>query len=906
VSLSPGVHLGAYEIVAPAGAGGMGEVYRARDTRLDRTVAIKVLASSLAADPQLRERLAREARVISSLNHPHICTLFDVGHQDGVDFLVLEYLEGDTVADRLAGGALQPKDALRIAIEICDALDRAHRSGIVHRDLKPANVMLTKAGAKLLDFGLAKSATPVVTTSGLSMLPTTPPHLTAQGTILGTFQYMAPEQIEGLEADARTDIFAFGALLFEMLTGRPAFEGKTRASLLGAILKDEPPPVSRVQPVAPAALDRIINTCLAKDPDDRYQSARDLLRDLQWVASGSSEVVGALTATPPVRSNRIVWLVAGLAAIAFIATAVVALRHAVEVAPAAGPVEFTIAPPENTSFGGPPPGAGTGVATQLAVSPDGQHVAFVAGVRPGYQIWLRPVASVVARPIPGTEGGTFPFWSPDSREIAFFADGKLKRVQIAGGPPTELCDAPGGRGGSWSRENVILFAPAFGGAGLRRVSRAGGTPIVVTTLDGSTGKGHRWPHFLPDGRHFVYTEITGACCPAPEPAIVRIGSLDPNAAAITVLQAESSVSYASGHLFFASDGNLMAQPFDADARQLKGDAFPLAENIGWEGGRYTSASVSENGTLVYARGESQSSQLTWFDRAGHPLGTLGEAGKYINLALSPDGNRVAVALRTGSPENQDIRIIDIARNIPSRLTDDPGTDGSPVWSPDGARVAFAGQRSGKISLRQQLIGGTAPDESLFEGAGPDLIAPSDWSANGRYIAYTLTIGRFPPKLDLWVLPLFGDRKPFPVAQTTFYEASGMFSPDGRWIAYATNESGQPNVYVRPFLRDGAKYPVSRDGGSHPVWRTDGKELFYLGADGMLMAVPIDATGEFRGGVPEALFPLRLGALAVSYNNTGQVYAATKDGQRFLVNARPQQSSVAPLTVVLNWTAAIQK
>jgi eukaryotic-like serine/threonine-protein kinase len=912
LALTAGARLGPYEILAGIGAGGMGEVYRACDTRLDRTVAIKVLPPALAADPQLRERFDREARAISSLNHPHICTLFDVGHQDGIDFLVLEYLEGETVAERLTRGgrgrdlervALQPRDALRIALEICDALDKAHRSGIVHRDLKPANVMLTKGGAKLLDFGLAKSAAPAVTTTALSMLPTTPPNLTAQGMILGTFQYMAPEQIEGLQADARTDIFAFGALLFEMLTGRTAFEGKTRASLLGAILKDEPPPVSRVQAGAPAALDRVIGTCLAKDPDDRYQSARDLLRELQWVASGSSDGAAATTVTLPARSTHVAWLVAAVATLALVASAAIGLRRAGEVTPAAGPVEFTIGPPESTSFGGPPPGRGTGVATQVAVSPDGRNIAFVAGVRPGYQIWLRSVASMAARAIPGTEGGTFPFWSPDGRFIAFFAGGKLKKVQVAGGPPIDLCDAPDGRGGTWSGDNVILFAPGFGRAGLQSVSSAGGVPTVVTT-DPATGEGHRWPHFLPDGQHFLYTVITGACCPPSKPAIIKIGSLDPNAAAITLLQAESSVSYASGHLVFASGGTLMAQPFDAAARQPKGDAFPLAEHVEPEGSRYVSASVSENGTLVYARGGSLSSQLTWFDRAGRALGTLGEAAQYTNLALSPDGSRVAVALRTGSPENQDIWIIDIARNISSRLTDDPGSDGSPVWSPDSTRVAFQGQRSGKISLRQQLIDGTAADELLLGGSGG--MSPSDWSVNGRFIAYTLTAGRFPTQLDVWVLPLFGDRKPFPLAETAFYEASGVFSPHGRWIAYASNEAGQPNVYVRPFLGDGGRYPVSKGGGSHPVWRADGKELFYLGAEGTLMAVPIDATGQFHAGVPQALFPFRLAAPADSSDNTGQVYAVTKDGQRFLAAAKPQQSSLAPLTVVLNWTAAIQK
>jgi eukaryotic-like serine/threonine-protein kinase len=908
MSLAKGSRLGPYEIVSAIGAGGMGEVYKAKDTRLDRTVAIKVLAASLAADPQLRDRFEREARAISSLNHPHICTLFDVGHHDGVDFLVLEYLEGETLAERLArGSGLDPNDALKIAIDICDALDKAHRSGIVHRDLKPANVMLVRRGgpsappdAKLLDFGLAKSASPAVATSGLSMLPTTPPNLTAQGTILGTFQYMAPEQIEGLEADARTDIFAFGALLFEMLTGRTAFEGKTRASLLGAILKDEPPAVSRVQPLAPAALDRIISTCLAKDPDDRYQSARDLLRDLTWVASGSSDGAAARDVTPPARSHRVAWLVAAVATIALIATAVIALRRASEVTPAAGPVQFTIVPPENTSFGGPAEG-GTGIATQVAMSPDGRNIVFVAGARPAYQIWLRPVAALAARPISGTEGGTFPFWSPDSRFIGFFAAGKLKKVQIAGGPPIVLCDAPSGRGGSWSRDNVILFSPSSAaGTGLLRVSSAGGGPAVVTTVDPATGEtNHRWPHFLPDGRHFFYTASTGPCCPASKPSTIRIGSLDPADAAITLLQAESSVSYASGHVLFARDETLMAQPFDPGTRQPKGDAFPLAEHVSREGSRYVGASVSENGTLVYARGGSLATQqLTWFDRAGRALATLGEAAPYENFALSPDERRVAVAFGTGSPINQDIWIIDIARNVRSRLTVDPGPDRSPVWSPDGTRIAFGSQRSGKASLRQQLINGTAADESLLEGSGG--ITPSNWSADGRFIAYTLATGTFPPKLDVWVLPLFGDRKPFPLAQTEFNENSGVFSPDGRWIAYTTDEAGQPNVYIQPFLRAGGKYQVSRDGGFQPVWRADGKELFYLGADGTMMAVPIDATGQFDAGVPQALFPTD------TLTIVSPTYAVTKDGKRFLVNARPQQSSVAPLTVVVNWPAAIQK
>jgi serine/threonine protein kinase/Tol biopolymer transport system component len=928
------MHLGAYEILALVGAGGMGEVYRARDTRLDRTVAIKVLAASLTGDPQLRERFDREARAISSLNHPHICTLYDVGHHDpspgsgraAVDFLVLEYLEGETLAERLGpsgrsdhlregyGGRplqpLAPEEALRIGIEICDALDKAHGSGIVHRDLKPANVFLVSKGrssdrpiAKLLDFGLAKSAAPVVAASGLSMLPTTPPNLTAQGTILGTFQYMAPEQIEGLEADARTDIFAFGALLFEMLTGRPAFEGKTRASLLGAILKDEPPPVSRVQPVAPATLDRIISTCLAKDPDDRYQSARDLLRDLKWVASGSSDGSGARTVTPSARSTRVAWLVAALSTIALIATAVIALRRTREVTSPAVPAQFTIVAPENMLFGGPRAG-GTGIATQLAVSPDGRNIVFVAGTTSTYQIWLRPIAGLAARPIPGTEDGAFPFWSPDSRFIGFFAAGKLKKVQITGGPPIVLCDAPLGRGGSWSRENVILFATtSFERNGLQRVSSAGGTPTVVTTVDPANREDtHRWPHFLPDGRHFFYTASTGTCCPASKPGTIRIGSLDPADPTITLLQAESSVSYASRHLLYARDGTLIALPFDPEARQPTGDAFPLAERVGWEGSRYVSASVSENGTLVYGQGSSLGAQqLTWFDRAGRILGTLGEAAPYINLALSPDERRVAVAMGTGSPQNVDIWIIDIARNVRSRLTVDPGTDVSPLWSPDGTRIAFQGSRAGKaISLRQISSDGTGADELLLEGSGNFTMTPSDWSKDGRFIAYAPRSGG---QSDIWVLPLFGDRKPFPLTRTPFRESSAAFSPDGRWIAYTTDEDGRNNVYVQPFPGPGAKYPVSRDGGFQPVWRADGKELFYVAADVSLTAVPIDPTSQIPAGPPQALFQFRSGAPQF---DASQLYAVTKDGKRFLVNARSGQTSQSPLTVVVNWPATIQK
>jgi len=561
-------------------------------------------------------------------------------------------------------------------------------------------------------------------------------------------------------------------------------------------------------------------------------------------------------------------------------------------------VQFTIAPPEQASFGGPSRG-GSGTATQLAVSPDGRHIVFVARAGAAYQIWLRPVATLATTPIPGTDGGTFPFWSPDSRAIGFFADGKLKTVQIAGGTPILLADAPFGKGGTWSRDNVILFAPGPSQTGLLRVSSAGGNPTVATTLDTTAGEDvHRWPHFLPDGRHFFYTAVTGPCCPASTPSVIRIGSLDGPGIDQVLFQAESAVSYGSGHLIFAHEETLMARPFDPDTRQLLGEAFPLAERVTTEGSRYLGASVSENGTLVYGRTAADNPrQLTWFDRTGRELGTLSDAAPYSGLALSPDERHVAVTLETGTPNNVDLWLIDVARKIRSRLTVHPGQERSPVWSPDSARIAFQSSRSRQpIALRQTRSDETGKDELLLEGPGNFTMTPSGWSSDGQFIAYT-TRGS-----NVWILPLFGDRKPFPFADTQFIEASAVFSPDGRWIAYTSNEGGQTDIYVQSFPGPGAKTQVSRDGGTHPVWRADGREVFYLAADGTMNAVPVGAGRSFNAGRPQPLFPSKAWRLTAN-----QVYAVTRDGQRFLVNATPQQSSgAAPLTVVLNWTAAFRK
>jgi Tol biopolymer transport system component len=894
----------------------MGEVYRARDTRLERTVAIKILPAALAGDGQLRERFEREARAISSLQHPHICALFDVGEApapesstETIRFLVLELLEGETLAARLArAGPIPFDEAIRLAIEICDALATAHRSGIVHRDLKPANVFLVRGGtgsgrsaAKLLDFGLAKAATPVVAASGLSMLPTTPPTLTAQGTILGTFQYMAPEQIEGIEADARTDIFAFGALFVEMLTGRAAFEGKSRATLLGAILKDQPPPASTLQAAVPKSVDRIIATCLEKDPEDRWQSARDLLRELQWVATGSGESGPTSSGVKTRAISGRGWAI--LAAVAAVSVAAgIGIATLRRTAPRAEPLRFQVSPPEGTTYA-TPAGGGTGLTPQVAISPDGKTLVFVANGPNGYQLWLRPLDAIEARPLASTDGSAFPFWSPDSRYVAFFADGKLKKVSAAGGPALVLCDAPSARGGSWNRDNVIIFTPNTTGA-LQRVSSAGGIPGNASALDTEYGEtSHRFPSFLPDGRHFLYTGTIGTCCPPSKPARVKIGVLD-SLDATPLMQAESMATYARGHLLFNREGTLMAQPFDASARVLSGEPFPVAEAVSSEGSRYASFSVVENGVLVYARGSVRPlTRLAWFDRTGRQLATVGASALYYSVGLSPDERKAAVSLGAGAPLNRDIWIVDIATGVPTRLTFDANDDISPIWSPDSQRVVFAGNRSGTPTLLQKSVSGSGNEEVLFKA---ELLAggmtPTDWSADGSHILYTRGQG-VTGTADIWMLPLLGGRKPSASLATNASEVDARFSPDGKWIAYSSTESGQPEVYVQPFPATGAKFQVSQRGGARPAWRGDGQELFFLSLPGdvRLMAAPVETAQTFHAGAPVPLFSVS--TIGTAGNSQ---YGVSRDGKRFLVNTLPQQTTVAPLTVVVNWLSGVPR
>jgi eukaryotic-like serine/threonine-protein kinase len=887
-----GQRLGPYEILSAIGAGGMGEVYRARDTRLDRIVAVKIIPDHLSDRAEVRERFEREARTIASLNHPHICTLFDIGHQDGTDYLVMEYLEGETLSERLKKGPLLLEQVLQYAIEIADALDKAHRKGITHRDLKPGNIMLTKSGAKLLDFGLAKLKQEVAQANvQLSQLPTANDPLTAQGTIVGTLQYMAPEQLEGKEADTRTDIFAFGVLVYEMATGKKAFEGKSQASVISAIMASDPPPMSSLQPMTPVALDRAVKRCLAKEPDKRWQTASDLCEELKWIAEGGSQ---AGTPAPIViqrkHRERLAWSAAAIAiVIAVLATSISYFRRA----PAeVRPVRFTIGPPDKGTFSFAP--------MFLTVSPDGSKLAFIATGSSGKtQLWIRPVDSEAAQPLPGTENPLQPFWSADSRYLAFYADGKLKKIAASGGPAQTLTEggaAAGTAGGTWSREGVVLFSSSFEGP-IRRVPAVGGKTTQVTALDASRQEnGHLWPHFLPDGKHFLYLARSAN----PENDAIYAGSLDSKERKL-LLNAISNVVYVPpGYLLFDREGTLMAQPFDAERLELTGEAVPIAEDVLFNAGQGRAAfAASENGVLAYRTG-TITSQLVWFNRSGKRVGVLGELAGYGygDLEFSPDGKQAALNILEQSGRTRDIWIYDVARGLKTRITFDPADEFTPIWSPDGSRLVFNSRRKGHFDLYQKASNGSGTEDVLLEDDADKY--PYSWSSDGRFIAYE-EFG--PTGADLFVLPLSGDRKPIPFLNTKFNERYGRFSPDGRWLAYVSDESGKNEVYVLPYPGPGGKRQVSTAGGNLPRWRHDGNEIFYLATDGKLMAAAVSGKGtSFEVGAVEPLFeaPRLIG-------NRYQ-YDVSADGQRFLVNTGSDQATLAsaPITVVVNWTAGLKK
>ena len=893
MSLTSGTKLGPYEILAPLGAGGMGEVYRAKDTRLDRTVAVKILPSHLSENPEARQRFDREARTISSVNHPNICTLHDVGHQDGIDYLVMEYLEGETLADRLLKGPLPFDQVLRYGIDICEGLEKAHRSGVVHRDLKPGNIMLTKTGAKLMDFGLAKAAVASsagnsTLNSGLTATLTTPPGshpLTAKGTVVGTFQYMSPEQVEGKEAEARSDIFALGAVLYEMAAGKRAFEGKTAASAMAAVLEREPVPISSLQPATPLAFERLVKNCLAKDPDERWQTAHDVKLQLKQIAEGGSQTSAAAPVTlQRKRGNAWGWSVAAILAVVAVAAMAMAYLANQKQLPV---LRLDIVPPQKMRFN--LAGDNAGPAT---LSPDGRYVVFSANGATGTQLYLRALDSGTSQALPGTENATYPFWSPDSRSIAFFASEKLKRIDLGSTSPVSICDSDSGRGGSWNQDGTIVAAMSYN-AGISRVPATGGVPTPITTVDNVKYSSHRWPWFLPDGKHFLYLAINHNAPASPDTGVF-IASVDGNQKENRLLfHTLSNAIYVSGHLLFQRENSLVAQPFDPSSAKFTGEPQTLSENVQYDAGLWrANLSASGDGTLVYASGTTEGTEtLTWFDRTGKTLGTVGEQGGFYDLDLSPDEKKLAVV--DANTSNATIFIHDLQSKLKTRFTFSGGTHRTPIWSPDGREIAFTSKQQSEISIK--TIAGSAPERTLLSSSTPLYQGVTDWSRDGRYLMIEQGPG---VNEQLWVVPMFGDHKPFPYTKASMQERGGAFSPDGRWVAYMTNETGRPEIFVAPFPWTGAKWQVSNGGGTDARWRADGKEIYYFDFSG-LAAVEVDGTSsEFKVGGGKPLFHLAASGLS-------REYATTRDGQRFIAIS-PSEGASQSLTLVQNWPAELRK
>jgi Tol biopolymer transport system component len=901
VALTPGTRLGPYEIVSVVGAGGMGEVYRARDPRLERDVAIKVLPTAFSVDVDRLRRFEQEARAAAALNHPNILAVYDIGTEASAPFIVSELLEGATLRDRLNAGPIGVRKALELALHIAHGLAAAHEKGITHRDLKPENVFVTRDGrVKILDFGLAKLTRDQPAFAPASAMVTTAP-LTQPGFVLGTVGYMAPEQVRGMPVDHRADLFALGAVLYELLSGRRAFSRDTAPETMAAILNDDPPELNAAARI-PLALVRIVSRCLEKDPSTRFQTASDLAFALGNVSDTSSAPMAVVAAGPRAYGAWLGWA----AALLLLATlAPLAYQHLRERPLAPSAMRFQI--PPTVEFAGP---------GNFGLSPDGRHLAFVARGSDGTaRLWVRAMGSLEVRPLPGSETGDAappPFWSPDGRFVAFDAGGKLKKVDVSGGLPQTLCDLPPGSvavGGSWNRDGDIIFGN-FGG--LLHVRETGGTASPITKLDPLRKEEfHLLPTFLPDGRHFVYLRVSPS---APEASGTYIGTLDakPDAQnAQRLMPYGVGMTYAAtvdsgpGRLLFLREGTLMAQPFDARRLALVGEPVPVADRIGsFRDGGYFSASA--NDVLVYRNADTDS-QLTWFDRQGAVAGRASEPGGFRAVALSPDGAR-AVASRTNPLDTTkaDLWLFDFSRGTgATRLTPGTGLADFPVWSRDGKRVVFTLNNS---SLRQTLTSGEGDEEELLRSQSSGALWANSWSPDGRvllYAAYAASAS-MPGNVDLGVIPS-ADRKPVPFLRDArgFIENQGQFSPKGRWVAYVSNQSGQSDVYVREFAPDfssgsasvGGSVLVSRGGGTAPRWRGDGREIFYLAPNGKMMAVAVGAGREFRVGTPTPLFQTPSGAIF------GDVAA---DGERFLLIAPAGPSASVPFTVVLNWTAGLRK
>jgi serine/threonine protein kinase len=874
-----------YEVVGKIGAGGMGEVYRARDTKLGRDVALKILPEAFARDAERLGRFEREARLLASLNHPNIAAIYGLEHADSTHFLVLELVDGEDLSKRIARGAVLVDETLAIARRIAEALEAAHEQGVVHRDLKPGNVVTDADGTvKVLDFGLAKAFdTDGSEVTDLSHSPTMVTGSTVQGVILGTAAYMSPEQARGKRVDKRADIFAFGCVLFEMLTGKRCFTGETVSDTLASILAREPE-WDELPKQTPPALERLLSRCLMKDPRQRLRDIGEARIAIDRIAAGETGIESSAAVaqqTVPSRRSIFPWAVAAALALVAVFTGASYVRRPADDVPV---VRAFIPPAEDSPFelNSLHPGP-------AAVSPDGTKIAFSARDKNGATVlWIRHLDQIEARPFPGTEGAGYPFWSPNGKSIGFFAHAKLKRVDAGGGPPLTLCDAPVGKGGAWNEKDVILFAPSFNGP-IHRVAAAGGESQPVTEVNADRGQNsHRFPHFLPDGRHYLYfARAASATGGDGTGSAVYAASLDGEPAR-ELFRCQSQAVYASGYLLFLRESALMARPFDAGRLEFTGDAFPIVDHVNF----LPAASrgifdASRNGVLVYLAGAATpGGQIEWVDRTGKTIETIGDRATYTSPSISPDGSKIAIEVTEPRNATWDVWVFDVARGVRTRFTFGPSSlNGKPVWAPDGSQLLYRSDRGVKANLYVKSFAGSATEELILDNDHPK--DPADWSADGKYILYTEFTSQ--TKGDVWVLPTDGG-EPFPFLQTEFIEMHPRFSPDGKWIAYASDESGGFEVYVAPFPGPGRKWQISSAGGLDPRWRIDGKELFFQSINNQIVVAELDyADNTLIVGADNPLFDFP----------GGGEYDVAADGQKFVI-VRDYDKVTTALTLVLNW------
>ncbi|MFI5165498.1 MAG: protein kinase [Thermoanaerobaculales bacterium] len=898
MTLAPKTRVGPYEIVGPLGKGGMGEVWRAKDTRLGREVALKFLPADFAEDPERHARFEREAKVLASLNHPNIAVLYGLEHLDGQHALAMELVEGEGLDERIARGPVLVEEAVPIALQIAEALEAAHEKGIVHRDLKPANVKVRSDGTvKVLDFGLAKAWEEQGSSSDLAFSPTITGHHTRAGVILGTAAYMSPEQARGKSVDKRADIWAFGCLVYEMLTGRTAFEGETVSDVLAAVLKTDPD-WSLLPSDLPLAIRRVLARCLERNPKLRIRDIGDARFELGEgahadAAGATTPAGGSIPVVPARRRVWLPWMVGGLGVVVGVGLSLNSM-----LARPARPqtVRAYVLPPGKTSF------VFDGATGGAVISSDGTRLAFVAGDPSGRKLlWMRPLDSLTAQPLEGTDGASYPFWSPDSRFLGFFAQGKLKVIDTFGGPSQVVCDAGSARGGTWNREGVIVFAPGVS-SGLERIPSAGGTPVAVTKLDKALGQtSHRWPVFLPDGRHFLFWAGSPEST-AQKTSGIYVASLEGGEQRV-VVQADSDALYSlPGFLLYLRDQSLLARPFDASRLRLTGDAVPIAEEVfnpeSFRLGRFT---ASQNGTLVYLAGQHERRQAIWLNATGQELGAVGEPAIIAgNVRLSPNGQVLAEAVQDPQTRNVDIWLVDLARGVKTRFTFDPTDDEDPVWSPDGGRLVWSSNASGHLDLYVKSSSGAGDKELLFASDADK--GATDWSRDGRFITFT-ELGVNPKTgADLWILPMFGDRKPYAFLATQFDEGNGVFSPDVRWLAYQSDESGTQEIYVTPFPQAGGKWQVSQGGGEAPSWRSDGLAVYYATPEGRLMEASVVVNdGALEVGTPHEFSRAQL----TGFGLHNWDYALAPKGDRVLV-VRSVQPAQVPLTLVTNWTEGLKR